>query len=106
MIDTMDGGKVVDPDSGIPNPACPGAPGGYDGVRGDRRYYEPDRSDGGDGNGYSPRQAENGRSSEVRAFPGLFEEMNEPFRATGLKDLPWYAVFGNHDGLVQGNQPR
>jgi 3',5'-cyclic AMP phosphodiesterase CpdA len=130
MIDTMDGRTTVNPDSGllagatgpagrsctvVGAPAVPTPPtctaratadDRYDGPRGDRRYYEPDSSKGEDGPGYSPRQAENGRSSEVRDFPGLFQEMNEPFRATGLKDLPWYAVFGNHDGLIQGNQPR
>ncbi len=46
------------------------------------------------------------RSSTVRDFPGLFERMNEPFLPTGFKDVPWYGIFGNHDGLVQGNQSR
>ena len=104
MIDVMDGGKVVNPDSGITTPAC--GPAGYDGVRGDHRYYEPDASDGEDGTGYSPRPEENGRPSRIRDYPGLFTQMNTPFRATGFGDLPLYAVFGNHDGLVQGNQPR
>ena len=106
MIDIMDGQTFVNPNSGVEGTCDEPADGLYDGVRGDRRYYEPDASDGQDGDGYSPRQAENGRSSEVRDFPGLFEKMNEPFRATGFRDLPWYAVFGNHDGLIQGNQPR
>jgi 3',5'-cyclic AMP phosphodiesterase CpdA len=100
MIDVMDGRQSVNPDSGVAG-AC--GPAGYDGVRGGGRYYEPDASDGEDGRGYSPREAENARPSAMRDFPGLLERMNEPFRAGGFRDLPWYAVFGNHDGLVQGN---
>ena len=103
--------RRIDPDSGVEG-TCGTVPdrSRYDGVRGDREYYEPDASDGRDGPGYSPRQAQNEaevqRSNAVRDFPGLFERMNEPFEATGFKDVPWYGIFGNHDGLVQGNQNR
>ena len=103
--------KQVEPDSGVEG-TCGTVPDGtrYDGVRGDREYYEPDASDGQDGPGYSPRQEQNEaeaqRSSIVRDFPGLFERMNEPFLPKGFGDLPWYGIFGNHDGLVQGNQNR
>ena len=34
--------------------------------------------------------------------PGLLYSARQPFQATGL-GMPWYAAFGNHDGLVQGN---
>ena len=135
FIDLLDGDTTVDPDSGIPSgaatdglelcrsaqspPPVPVPPGCdvpqgdsiYDGVRDDDEYYEPDSSaPEEDGPGYSPREAENaaetGRRVASRDFPGLYEEMNRPFRATGFDDLPWYSVFGNHDGLIQGNQPR
>jgi 3',5'-cyclic AMP phosphodiesterase CpdA len=108
--------RQVDPNSGIEG-SCDLTPDGllYDGVRDRDEYYEPDSSgppgaNEEDGPGYSPDQAENeaeaGRSSSVRDFPGLFERMNEPFDPVGFRDLPWYGIFGNHDGLVQGNQPR
>lgn len=34
--------------------------------------------------------------------PGLLDACRQPFQATGLA-MPWYAVFGNHDQLMQGN---
>ena len=108
MIDILDGAANADPRSCLPARAaaataagsspnsgiegsCGTVPDGsrYDGVRGDREYYEPDASDGQDGPGYSPRQEQNEaeaqRSSPVRDFPGLFERMNEPFEADGLR---------------------
>ena len=38
------------------------------------------------------------------AAPGLLAASVAPFTATGL-DVPWYATYGNHDGLTQGNFP-
>jgi hypothetical protein len=69
-------------------------------------YYEPDASGPGvDGPGYSPDAAQNraagGPASAMRDFPGLYEDMNRPFAAVGL-GLPWYGIFGNHDGSRAG----
>ncbi len=104
-------GTAVNPDSGVEGSCEPSDGRRYDGVRDTAEYYEPDSSaPGEDGPGYSPNRAENeataGRSSTVRDFPGLFERMNEPFQPGGFGDVPWYGIFGNHDGLVQGNQNR
>jgi metallophosphoesterase (TIGR03767 family) len=108
FIDILDGG-VVNPDSGA-GAHCrgPARRTGFRGLRGDRRYYEPDRSTGQDGPGYAPLVRVNlkrvRRSNAVRDYPGIFEGMNRTFRSPGL-GVPWYTVFGNHDALLQGNVP-
>jgi 3',5'-cyclic AMP phosphodiesterase CpdA len=115
-------GRKVDPNSGIPTPDCEATPGTvYDGVRdsGKRRvapdfgYWDPDTSadPNADGDGYTPNRFDNAAETApsfgdvtVRDWPGLLESANEPFEAIGL-DMPWYSAFGNHDALVQGNDP-
>ncbi|MCD0452877.1 TIGR03767 family metallophosphoesterase [Actinocorallia sp. API 0066] len=86
MIDLLDGGRVR-PDSGDT--------GKFEGVAAwpDERYWHPE--------GGTDRPTQKYGFPKV---PGLLDAARRPFTATGL-DTPWLAVFGNHDGLVQGNLP-
>ncbi|MEU8119484.1 TIGR03767 family metallophosphoesterase [Spirillospora sp. NPDC049024] len=93
IIDLLDGGRIR-PDSGDPNR--------YEGVMDwasyDRSFWHPEGP---------PPGAEADLPSARYGFPrvhGLIDAARRPFQATGL-DAPWLAVFGNHDGLVQGNLP-
>jgi metallophosphoesterase (TIGR03767 family) len=104
FIDIMDGGRTVNPNSGRARTCGLAKPRLFGGMRGGGRFYEPNGK--GDGPGYSASQAANRRavrrSVASRDYTGLFEQMNRPFRPVGL-GIPWYSVYGNHDGLVQGN---
>jgi metallophosphoesterase (TIGR03767 family) len=87
VIDMLDG-RTVQPRSG-------GS--AYEGVqRGNSNsyYYHPDQ----------PAVDSYGKTHNFPAYPGLLDAAEMALSAAGLR-VPWYAVYGNHDGLVQGNLP-
>ena len=104
VVSLLEGSKVVT-NSGSSNPAdyarCPpGTPGpeegarytgvqDYDDVLAGSAFYDPDEPAG--------------QFGRFPRYPGLMDRAQTPFQATGL-GVPSYVTFGNHDGLVQGNQ--
>jgi metallophosphoesterase (TIGR03767 family) len=94
-IDLLDG-VPVRPDSGDRDR--------WEGVAdSDQRYY--------DVHYWHPDGTPAGKSDDLpRArygyptVPGLLDAARQPVATEGLA-LPWYAVYGNHDALVQGNLP-
>jgi len=94
-IDVLSGGEIR-PDSG--NPLA------YEGVMDNNPLYY-------DGHYWHPHPTPAGKSPDKykadHGFPtvnNLLNAARRPFAAPGL-DISWYSVFGNHDGLVQGNFP-
>lgn len=95
IIDIIDGGKLIDPDTGD-DPILGGE--GYDGPQAD-----------------DPTGA--GERTTADVAPNLPDRVldlaNEPFWATGFRlgndvtaqRLPWYSLPGNHDVKVQGTLP-
>jgi metallophosphoesterase (TIGR03767 family) len=92
-IDVLDGG-LIRPDSGDPDR--------YEGVADtthyDVHYWHPDGSPPG-----TVEDLPHGRYG-FPTIPGLLDVARRPFQATGL-NIPWYAAYGNHDALIQGNIP-
>jgi len=95
FVDVLDG-RLVTPDSGDPEK--------WEGVQDadattyDTHYWHPDGTPSG-------KQPDHGRA--LYGFPvvtGLLDAARKPFVARGI-GMPWYAVFGNHDPLLQGNAP-
>ncbi len=95
-IDLLDGGGTVRADSGDPSK--------WEGVAdSDPRYYDPHywHPDGPP----AGKTADNPMSKYgFPRIPGLLDAVRRPFTATGL-GISWYAAYGNHDGLIQGNAP-
>jgi metallophosphoesterase (TIGR03767 family) len=96
FIDVLDGERVV-PDSGSRTK--------YEGVADQNRstydlqYWHPDGAPAGKPADFARAQF---------GYPvvrGLLDACRRPFTAAGI-NLPWYAVYGNHDGLIQGNLPK
>jgi metallophosphoesterase (TIGR03767 family) len=89
-IDLLNGSATIDPDSGDRKR--------YTGVAApdveDPRYWHPE---GG------PADLARGRYG-FPEVPGLLDAVRIPFPATGL-GVPWLAVHGNHDLLMQGTVP-
>ena len=102
-------GGTLDPNSGISpagylHPLCPvvGVPGAAEAARYTGVQDFNDYAEGTQPSYYDP--------SDVRGFfagwpsyPGLMDRAQQTFTAAGV-GVPSYVVFGNHDGLVQGNQ--
>ncbi|MBA2342186.1 MAG: metallophosphoesterase [Thermoleophilaceae bacterium] len=109
-------GRQVDPFSGKPvgpgNP-CNAPRAAIDDVNGDvraRRYTGvqdyadyPGRPNSTYAGFWDPnRDAPVGPLKAFPEYPGLMRRAQRPFKAEGL-DVPWYAVRGNHDGLIRGS---
>lgn len=94
-LSVLDGGPV-DPDSG--------ERGRWEGVHAsdpatyDVRYWHPDGTPEG-----CPDDDARARYGFPEA-PGTLSAAARPFAATGLS-APWYAVYGNHDNMLQGVVP-
>lgn len=90
-IDLLDG-NPVHPDSGDPT-KDESVAGGQFGT--ETHYWHPEARQ-------TPPD-----DNALHGFPvvgGLLRAARSPFTATGL-GMPWYAAYGNHDALVQGNVP-
>jgi metallophosphoesterase (TIGR03767 family) len=108
-VRTLLEGGTLNPNSGINpvgylHPLCPpvGVPGAaeaarYTGVQDFNDYVE-----GTQPSFYDPNDVR-GFFAGWPSYPGLMDRAQQSFSAAGVK-VPTYIAFGNHDGLVQGNQ--
>jgi metallophosphoesterase (TIGR03767 family) len=92
-IDILDGG-LIHPDSGDPDRY----EGVADTVHYDVHYWHPEGTPPG-----ATDDLPRARYGFPR-IPGLLDAARRPFQAAGLS-IPWYAAYGNHDALTQGNIP-
>jgi metallophosphoesterase (TIGR03767 family) len=108
-VRTLLEGGALDPNSGIDpagyaHPLCPpvGVPGATEAARYTGVQDYDDYAEGPSPYFYDPDEPR-GAAAGWPAYPGLMDRAQQPFAAAGLA-VPSYVAFGNHDGLVQGNQ--
>lgn len=107
FVDLFDGGKVVDPNSGLP------AVGVEAGTFLDGRRYDGVQAQDPEGSGKPLPEGPAGPPVNDSPNPQealrLLDLAQEPFYAEGLRrgdqPIPWLAVPGNHDVKVQGTIP-
>jgi len=104
VVKLLDGGTVTT-NSGTADPAayatptCATVP-----VETTPRYTGvQDYDDGLAGGAFYDPDEPVGQFGKFPRWPGIMDRAQQPFQATGLA-VPSYVTFGNHDGLVQGNQ--
>ncbi|WP_405093161.1 TIGR03767 family metallophosphoesterase [Micromonospora sp. NBC_01392] len=103
-IDLMDG-NTVRPNSGSPTKE--------ESVSGDQwppllDYWHPTMRAYEENHGTLDRYYMGHAPGYTRVFPSLptlFTNARREFQAHGIR-MPWYAAYGNHDALVQGNAPK
>jgi metallophosphoesterase (TIGR03767 family) len=108
-VRTLLEGGTLDPNSGIDpagytHPLCPpiGVPGAAEAARYTGVQDYSDYNEGLSPYFYDPDEPR-GAAAGWPQYPGLMDRAQQPFEAAGL-EVPSYVAFGNHDGLVQGNQ--
>ena len=105
VVRLLDGGEVVT-NSGSSDPAdYKGCPAGLSPDPQEAKRYTgvQDYSDGLPGSSFYDPDQPAGQFSAFPRYPGLMDRAQVPFQTPGLA-VPSYVSFGNHDGLVQGNQ--
>ncbi len=108
-VRTLLEGGSLDPNSGIDptgysSPMCPapGIPGAAEAAKYTGVQDYDDYTEGPFPYFYDPDDP-SGAAATLPEYPGLMDRAQQSFTATGLS-VPSYIAFGNHDGLVQGNQ--
>jgi Calcineurin-like phosphoesterase len=108
-VRTLLEGGTLDPNSGIDpagysHPLCPalGVPGAAEAARYTGVQDYGDYAEGLNPYFYDPDEPR-GAAAGWPEYPRLMDRAQQPFEAAGL-DVPSYLAFGNHDGLVQGNE--
>ncbi|HEV2790074.1 MAG TPA: hypothetical protein VGV69_02085, partial [Solirubrobacterales bacterium] len=108
-VRTLLEGGTLDPNSGIDptgyaHDLCPpaGVPGAEEAARYTGVQDYDDYVEGTTPYFYDPDDPR-GPSAGWPEYPGLMDQAQQPFEASGLV-VPSYVAFGNHDALVQGNQ--